>query len=40
MQLKANTAPVFMHVPPQGKTKEADTLNIQAYVRIDSTGCH
>ncbi|OQV20681.1 Magnesium transporter protein 1 [Hypsibius exemplaris] len=28
--LKANTAPVFMHVPPQGKLKEADTLNIQA----------
>lgn len=28
--LKANTAPVFMHIPPQGKVKEADTLNIQA----------
>lgn len=28
--LKANTAPVFMHIPPAGKPKDADTLNIQA----------
>ncbi|XP_055357941.1 tumor suppressor candidate 3-like [Paramacrobiotus metropolitanus] len=27
--LKANSAPIFMHIPPQGKPKDADTMNIQ-----------
>lgn len=27
--LKANSAPIFMHIPAQGKPKDADTLNIQ-----------
>lgn len=27
-QLRLNTAPVFMHFPPKGKPKTADTMDI------------
>lgn len=27
--MKLNTAPVFMHFPPKGKTKNQDTMDIQ-----------
>lgn len=27
--MKINTAPVFVHFPPKGKPKAADTLDIQ-----------
>lgn len=28
-QMRLNTAPVYMHFPPKGKPKPADTLDIQ-----------
>jgi hypothetical protein len=29
LQLRLNTAPVFMHFPPKGKPKQSDTMDIQ-----------
>lgn len=29
MQMRLNTAPVYMHFPPKGKPKAADTMDIQ-----------
>ena len=30
-QLRLNSAPMFMHFPPKGKPKKADTYDIQRY---------
>lgn len=29
LQMRLNTAPVYMHFPPKGKPKVADTMDIQ-----------
>lgn len=29
LQMRLNTAPVYMHFPPKGKPKAADTMDIQ-----------
>ena len=31
LQLRLNSAPMFMHFPPKGKPKKADTYDIQRY---------
>lgn len=29
LQLRLNTAPIFMHFPPKGKRRSSDTFDIQ-----------